>query len=69
MIDDMTPDYTNRNVRAKRFTVDVERDRSGNYTVVGARITKVTNQYESRDYVTDKRELTRDMRRKGLQVA
>ena len=65
----MTPDYHNPNVRAKRFNVTVERDRSGNYTVIGAKIARVTNQHEERDYVTDKRELVRDMRRNVLSVA
>jgi hypothetical protein len=55
--------YTNSAVRPKRFKVTLERDSSGNYTVIRGSVKAVVNQHETRDQKIDVRDLTADIKR------
>jgi len=65
----MSIDYTNKDLRPKTFYVKIERSRGGQFTVKRARVLEPKNQYTTRIRRVDARDLTRAIRRSGLQVA
>ena len=65
----MSIDYTNKDLRPKTFYVKIERSRSGEFTVKRARVLEQKNQFASTIRRVDARDLTRAIRRSGLQVA
>lgn len=62
-------DYTNKDLRPKTFYVKIERSRNGQFTVKRARVLERANQYANRIRRVDARDLTRAIRKNGLQVA
>ena len=63
-------DYNNTDLRPKTFYVQMERDRSGNFTVKRARLLEKSNQYARSIRRVDARDLTRAINRNGgLNVA
>jgi len=65
----MTIDYSNKDLRPKTFFVKIERDRSGNFTVKRAKVLEQVNQFSRSVRRVDARDLTRAIRKSGLQVA
>ena len=65
----MTIDYTNKDLRPKTFFVKIERARNGQFTVKRAKVLEQVNQYGRSIRRVDARDLTRAIRRNGLQVA
>lgn len=65
----MQIDYTNKDLRPKTFYVKIERSRNGSFTVKRARVLEQRNQYSSTIRRVDARNLTRAIRRQGLEVA
>ena len=65
----MSIDYTNKDLRPKTFYVKIERSRNGKFTVKRARVLEQKNQYATTIRKVDARDLTRAIRRSGLQVA
>jgi len=65
----MTIDYNNKDLKPKTFFVKIERSRSGQFTVKRAKVLEQVNQYGRSIRRVDARDLTRAIRRNGLQVA
>ena len=65
----MSINYSNKDLRPKTFYVKMERSRNGEFTVKRARVLEQKNQYASTICRVDARDLTRAIRRSGLQVA
>lgn len=62
-------DYTNKDLRPKTFFVKIERSRNGQFTVKRAKVLEQANQYARTIRRVDARDLTRAIRRAGLNVA
>jgi len=62
-------DYNNKDLRPKTFYVKIERSRSGQFTVKRARVLERSNQHAASIRRVDARDLTRAIRKSGLQVA
>ena len=61
----------NRNIRPKTFTVTLERDRSGDFKIVGnkTRMLDVVNQHEARWVAVDSRNFLTALRSSDITVA
>jgi len=62
---------SNRDIRPKTFTVTLERDRSGNFTIVGneTKMLDVVNQYEADWVRVDSRNFLTALRNSQVTVA
>jgi carbamoylphosphate synthase small subunit len=69
MTNKMTIDYTNKDLRPKTFFVKIERSRGGKFTVKRAKVLEQANQHARSIRRVDARDLTRAIRRNGLNVA
>jgi carbamoylphosphate synthase small subunit len=65
----MSIDYTSKDIRPKTFYVKMERARNGEFTVKRARVLEQKNQFATTIRRVDARDLTRAIRKNGLQVA
>jgi hypothetical protein len=63
-------DYNSRDLKPKTFFVKIERNRSGNFTVMRAKVLQQKNQFARSIRRIDARDLTRAINRAGgLNVA